>query len=244
MTTGSDIPSSPPSAGFRVAPLLLAALCMGLVVWTGKSAIEGELFRIQEVEIQGSPATDAEVARVYASIPAGTPLYDVEVDELRRRLRLLPWVSQVEIKRELPNRLIIQLLPEKARAVAVLDGKRVLVNRAGKAFSMDEVTDDLPVITGATNTADLRLGSEAVGAFATVRDPEELAMVSVGPLGVTIWDRSGVEFRLGRRRLRERIRNGQRVLKEARRRGVRLDRVLLDDELHPSRVVARLARRG
>ena len=83
-----------------------------------------------------------------------------------------------------------------------------------------------------------------MSAFAAVREPDELAMVQVGPLGVSVWDRAGVEHRLGKRRLRERLDRGRRVLKEASRRGVQIDRLLLDDEGHPNRVVARFGRPG
>ncbi|MBM66378.1 MAG: hypothetical protein CMH55_09110 [Myxococcales bacterium] len=241
---GSDIPSSPPASGFRVAPFLLAALCLALVGWTAQLAAEGDLFRIQELDVRGLPPDQAEIAKVYAGIPKGTPLYAVDVEALRRRLQYLPGITQIEIKRELPNRLIIELLPDEARAAALLNGRRVLLNRKGQAFSMDEKTQDLPIVIGGETAGDLRLAVSAVNAFAAVREPDELAMVRVGPLGVSLWDRTGVEHRLGKRRLRERLERGTRVLEEARRRGVKLDRLLLDDEGHPNRVVARLGRGG
>ncbi|HBU47620.1 MAG TPA: hypothetical protein DEB46_04850 [Myxococcales bacterium] len=241
---GSDIPSSPPSSGFRVAPFLLAALCCALIAWTASLAAEGDLFRIQKLDIRGLSPAEVEVAKVYAAVPVGTLLYQVDVDALRRRLQYLPGITQIEIKRELPNRLIIELLPDQARAAALVQGRRVLLNRQGVAFSMDEKTQDLPLIVGAESGADLRLAVHAVSAFAAVREPDELAMVQVGPLGVSVWDRAGVEHRLGKRRLRERLDRGRRVLKEASRRGVQIDRLLLDDEGHPNRVVARFGRPG
>jgi len=241
---GSDIPSSPPASGFRVAPFLLGGLCLALVGWTAQLASEGDLFRIQALDVRGLDAEHAAIAKVYAAVPKGTPLYEVDVEALRRRLQYLPGMTQVEIKRELPNRLIIEMLPEEPRSTALLQGRRVLLNRKGQAFSMDERTQDLPVIVGAQTQADLRLAAFAVNAFAAVREPDELAMIRVGPLGVSVWDRAGVEHRLGKKRLRERLERGSRVLDEARRRGVKLDRLLLDDEGHPNRVVARLSRRG
>ena len=241
---GSDIPSSPPAAGFRAAPFLLAALCLALLAWTAQLAAEGDLFRIEDVDVRGLSPDQVELVKVYADVPVGTPLYQVDVHALRRRLRYLPGISQIEIKRELPNRLIIEMLPEDARAAALLQGRRVLLNRQGIAFSIDETTADLPLIIGAESAGDLRLAVSAVNAFAAVREPDELAMVKVGPLGVSVWDRAGVEHRLGKRRLRERIKRGSRVLKEADSRGVKLDRLLLDDEGHPNRVVARLSRPG
>jgi hypothetical protein len=66
-----------------------------------------------------------------------------------------------------------------------------------------------------------------------------LSELRVHDLGVSVFDRKGVEYRLGRDRFESRLRKAEQVREGLEKRRVRFNRVILDDEQHPNRVVVR-----
>ena len=75
--------------------------------------------------------------------------------------------------------------------------------------------------------------------FNAVRSEEELSELRVHELGVSVYDRQGVEYRLGRDRFESRLRKAERVRHNLDKRRVRYNQMILDDERRPNRVVVR-----
>ncbi|MCX7193410.1 MAG: cell division protein FtsQ/DivIB [Proteobacteria bacterium] len=73
----------------------------------------------------------------------------VDIDSLRRSLEKLPWVRNVSIRREFPNRLVVQFEEHKALARW---NESLLVNQQGEVF-VAETTQDLPGFTGYEGTS-------------------------------------------------------------------------------------------
>jgi cell division protein FtsQ len=68
----------------------------------------------------------------------------VDIDKLRRSLEKLPWVRNVSIRREFPNRLAVQFEEHQAQAHW---NDVALVNRQGEVF-YGETTEELPRFIG------------------------------------------------------------------------------------------------
>jgi cell division protein FtsQ len=127
---------------------LLGAAAAGAGAWVvGWSSV----LAVQDVRITGiEDDMSAEVAEV-AEVPMGVPLVRVDAVEVADRVRELPEVGDVQIKRSWPHTLTIVVEPRVAEA-AVPDGNRWWsVDESGVLFGLsDEPAADVPVMTAPT----------------------------------------------------------------------------------------------
>jgi cell division septal protein FtsQ len=227
----------------RLATGLIGALAIGLLGWAIDGAMSSKVFAVDRVVVSGVEGVRARQVEAFAALPPGTSLWSVDAQRVARRVRLLPWVRSVRVHRRLPATVTLTVSGHTTVAQGYLSDRLVLLDREGKPTGLATRPADLPVIQGATTYDELSLAMQAARAFERVRDGKELAAVELHALGVSVFDRAGVEFRLGRSRFVERLRIAERVRAEGSRRLASFDRMLLDDDRHPNRVVVRRAGR-
>lgn len=76
--------------------------------------------------------------------------FTVDIDRLRKSLEQLPWVRNVGIRREFPDRLVVQL--EEHQALARWNGS-ALVNKQGEVFVASS-EQELPEFSGQDETSE------------------------------------------------------------------------------------------
>lgn len=177
-----------------LANLFLAVSLLAGAAWLWRKTQGDVRFAIRDIEVTGvvhapRAAIDG-VTRSYA----GANLFQLDLDQLRARLRAEPWVESVAVEKRLPGTLQIAITERKPAAlVAAKDGLRY-VDRNGVVFARlsPEVGDpDLPLI-GETAHADIRA---AVGFLEQLRRerPDLYSRVSqisaTRAGGFTVWDR-------------------------------------------------------
>jgi cell division protein FtsQ len=91
------------------------------------------LFPIQSVRLSSAPArvVASEVLQVVRSEVRGN-FFTVDIDRVRRSVERLPWVRNVSIRREFPNRLVMEV--EEHQALAHWNNG-ALVNQQGEVFA-------------------------------------------------------------------------------------------------------------
>lgn len=146
-------------------PFLLAVLLVGLPVAAALWVYTSPRFLLQEVQIAAtSHVSTAEVASALRPLQ-GRHLLGLSLADVEGRLGTNPWVKRAAIRKELPNRLVVEI--EERQPVALLrrDGELVYVDDQGFAIGPYEL--DGPV--------DLLLLSVAPGAKLEVARALELA---------------------------------------------------------------------
>jgi cell division protein FtsQ len=127
------------------ADALYAAAAVLLVALVWHAALRVPQAPVRAVTLAGDLAhVDARsVHGLLAGRIAGN-FFGVNLDEVRRLIAGLPWVRQVEVRREWPDRLVVRI--EEHRALARWPGAR-LVSERGEVF---EGTTDaaLPLLAG------------------------------------------------------------------------------------------------
>ena len=124
--------------------LIAAAVLAGLIV-AGLHVVRLPQFAVREVQVEGrldhvSPEQLAAVARQAAH---GT-FFTLDLEGARRQFEKLPWVRKVEVRRQWPARLVLDV--EEHVALARW-GDSALVNDRGEVF--EAATDEtLPVFVG------------------------------------------------------------------------------------------------
>lgn len=225
----------------RWTTVFLAMLCIGLLAWTFRDAVGGDLFRLHEIEVVGVSDELADLVRTYAAEPRGRYLWAIDERRVARRVALLPWARELRVTKQWPDSLRISLRSDKSVAQAIVDGHLVDVSSRGRMIATRRSASAAPLVQGAHNLADLKMAMAARRSFNRVRSPDELSELRVHALGVSLYDREGVEYRIGRERFEARLRKAERVRKGLKQRRVRVNRMILDDDMHPNRVVVRRA---
>lgn len=126
-------------------PALAAAIMTTLVgglVWVGYAS---PLLRLTNVTVKGTSRLSAAQVLAAARVRTGVPLVAIPVGAIRRRVAALPAVARVQVARDWPHELLIEVT-ERAPVAVVSSGGGVgseaeLVDASGVAFA---ATSDPP----------------------------------------------------------------------------------------------------
>ncbi len=145
----------------------LAVILLAVAGWIGYGT---SLLGVREITVSGSQIAGPDAVREAAAVAADTPLARVDTDEVADRVRALPSVAHVDVRRSWPHTLVIEVTERTAVAVvAGPDGFSVL-SADGVVFNR--------VATPPAGTALLRLASPGPGDPSTVAALRVLAALS------------------------------------------------------------------
>ena len=134
-------------ASFLLAGILLvtALLILGYTYTMGTT-----YFGIRETQVRGCKELTEKDVLVLAALKPTQNLLAVNADAIRDRVRSNPWVKDVYVGRELPERLVIEVRERTAIALLKKDDGFYLMDADGLAFKKLEAGDesDLPALTG------------------------------------------------------------------------------------------------
>lgn len=107
-------------------------------------------FHVRDVFVEGNQRLTYDDIKTLAGLSAGTHLLHADLASMQNRLEAHPWVSRVNIRKELPDRLIIQMTEHKPVAFLESSDGLMLVNDLGEPFTPLQAGEmyDLPIVTG------------------------------------------------------------------------------------------------
>jgi cell division protein FtsQ len=138
----------------------------------GRLVFENPRFAIAQMVVETDGVLQPQQVMRFAGVQKGQNIFSVNLREVQRNLELIPMIKQVEIRRELPQRLVIRLNERTAVARLQPSSRQLkdevfLIDREGvvmKPIRLDDGTvlqpqtpRVLPVLTGA-GLADVRVG--------------------------------------------------------------------------------------
>ena len=97
---------------------------------------------------------NSEQVRIAIASRSERSFFKVNLDEIRKDLKNIPWVQHVSVNKKWPNSLVITLIEHKA--VATWNGNKLL-NENGEVFEVDRIDDlnSIPQIQGNDNDSTL-----------------------------------------------------------------------------------------
>ena len=142
-------------------------------------------FRVRETVVKGCKELTEKDILSLAAVRSPTNLLTINRDAIARRIRGNPWVQEVFVGREFPDRLVIWVRERKAVALIQKGNGLYLVDGGGAPFKRLETGEesDLPVLTGCIRKGiideelvkkSLTLLSDIKG----IKDGPEIGMVS------------------------------------------------------------------
>jgi cell division protein FtsQ len=155
----------------RLARVVGSAVVLGLVILAAvplvvRAAHTHPYFAVREIAVRHRGQLDESALRQLTGVVVGMNIWDVDTDDATTRLYTDGWVRSASVRRELPNRIVVQVREHRPVAVlAVGDESPGLYYLAmnGRIFAPVAAGDgrDLPLITGLVR-ADLA-GTDAFG---------------------------------------------------------------------------------
>ncbi len=113
---------------------------------------ENDQFVITELDCASDPGGRLKTSHIteYAGLKKGMNLFGVDLDAVRENLESVPLVSSVEVRRQLPDTLVVRVT--ERMALARLGSRRsklpLAVDREGYVLGPSSVSPSLPAITG------------------------------------------------------------------------------------------------
>ncbi len=105
---------------------------------------------VKDVIIEGQKNTNSEKISRAIKIKSGTPIFEVSLWELKKRLESIEWIKSVSISRELPNNIHIFIEERKPIALGQKDKQLYLIDDEGAIIYEKNLKNylHLPIIIG------------------------------------------------------------------------------------------------
>lgn len=260
---GSERPAGRRSAAvllnvmLRVLGVLATAALLGAVVYGSRwFLLHSRHFALHHVRVSPTRHVAESILLRRAAVPIGHNLFSLDLDQVLKNLRAEPWLAKVDVRRELPAVLAIDVTEHEPAAVLALDAL-YLVDAEGVVFKRAAAGEysGLPIVTGVGRTAYLmepawarkqvRAALQAVGRYRMNPDRPALGEAHIDRFaGVTLYTDQGVALRVGRgtdAELDTRLVRFDVVWQALRKSGEKPAVLFLDNRAHPDHVTVRLA---
>jgi cell division protein FtsQ len=107
--------------------------------------------RVGNVVIEGRQKTPEPLLRAALGVHRGEPMLSFSVTDARARIETINWVRSATVERRLPDTIVVRLEERRPFAVWQLQGKFVLIDRAGDTVTESDVSafaSQLPLVVG------------------------------------------------------------------------------------------------
>lgn len=194
---------------FHVCCLMAAIFIIAAtMITTYNFIISSPYFLIRETLVRGcKELTEKEILSLAAINPTQTIL-SVNRQTIAKKIKANPWVNEVSIGMELPDRLVIEVRERTAIAMVKCDKGFYLLDRSGQMFKKFEKTDEgnLPVLTGfcAGEKTNREFLEKAIGLMAHLSSPggflniKNVSEINCDEgIGLSLYTDGGLCLRLG-----------------------------------------------
>ncbi|MGZ3579974.1 MAG: cell division protein FtsQ/DivIB [Syntrophales bacterium] len=225
--------------------LLRTVLLLGIISIVGACMIVGynftvssPYFEIKDIVVRGCKELTEKEILSSAAIKPSQNLLAINLGTIARRIESNPWVKEVSIGREFPNRLIIDLQERTAVALVKRDNGFNLLDPDGVAFKKLEKNDevDIPVLNVYysedndsalfTKSLELLRYLSTSKEFPTIRNIAEIHGNEV--FGLSLFTDSGLCIRLGFDSYENKLKRLNTVMADLERRNMKLGFLLID----------------
>ena len=194
---------------------------------------------VRETVVRGcKELTEKEILRL-AAVRAAPNILTLNLEAIARRIRVNPWVRDVSIGREFPDRLVIVVRERKALALLQGDGGMFLLDTDGASFKRLEPGDDagLPVLTGCvregkTDEALVRKSLALLDYLARAKDTPPIGAVSEvhgnETFGLSLFTDTGLCLQLGFDDYENKLKRLTPVMEDLDRKNLKMGFLLID----------------
>jgi cell division protein FtsQ len=234
---------------------LIVSTSVGVAWLARRYVTTSARFAVATVQVAGNERRSVDAIFAESTIALGSNVFSVDLDAARAAILADPWISDAVLSRRLPRTIFVQVTERRAAALVAL-GETLLATADGEPFKKLEPGDpvDLPLITGLTPEIVVDDREEAMrtirrgidlaaeyeqGSLAR-RAPLEEVHLDPGGTCTLVVGRPAMEIVLGGPPFRRKLDEAARVVSELDKRRAQAAAIMLDNDVRPERVVARL----
>ena len=114
------------------------------------AALSTPIFKLEDVSFQGIKRVSQAELLHKGGLENGVNLLALNLNEVKKNMESLPWVKNVALHRELPNKLKVVVTEEKPVLLALVNQNLFFMNSEGVLFKKVENKESefLPILTG------------------------------------------------------------------------------------------------
>lgn len=149
--------------GVKVTKILIFYLIIGFLGWNFFNFIFNSKFcNIEEVIIKGNSYLSENEIFAKSQIKLGKNIFKLDLNKVINSLKEEPWIRELEVKRVIPNKIIISLEERKAAAIVYIGEEYFSSSKEGIVLSKIDKTKrefNLPLILGLKIT-EIKIGKK------------------------------------------------------------------------------------
>lgn len=161
-------------------PLVTAMFLVGLPVAAGHWLLTSPRFVLSEVELKGAVRVPGEWVFQELAPLRGRHLLSLSLPEIERRLAEHPWIGGADMRKRLPDRLVVEIFERRPAALLRRDGELYYVDAGGEVIEAYDPGGavDMVLLSGLTGSpGDIGPALAAAGRLGEL-DPELAAGLS------------------------------------------------------------------
>ena len=216
----------------------IAVLCL-LFIYVYSYLLSTPYFAVKEASVRGLKELTEKDILTLAAIPAHQNLLAVNTDLVVKRVSANPWVKNIYVGRELPNRLVLEVRERNPVAMIKQASDFYLMDNEGFVFKKlgknDEV--DLPILTGINgeekgksklllSTLDLLKTMSASGRYNYLGAISEVNVDDI--FGLSILTDTGLYLKLGMDNYENKLKQLNVIMADLEKRGLRKGYICAD----------------
>jgi cell division protein FtsQ len=126
-----------------------AALAVAAVLLCVQMLRESDYFTVRNVRVVAQERVGEQEIAGASDVRIGTPIFDLDLNLIGRKIEENPWIARAEVVRSLPDEVVITVTEHQPRAIIQLD-YLYYVDAASTVFKLLDSGDrlDYPIITG------------------------------------------------------------------------------------------------
>ena len=219
--------------------LIAAAVLSVLFIYAYSALLSASYLEVKEVSVRGvKELTEKDILAMAKILPRANIL-SVSTDAVARRISANPWVKNVYVGRELPNRLVLDVRERTPIALVKQAGNFYLMDGEGFVFKKLSQGDDvdLAIITGVNIQAKAQsaLLAEALKLLETLSASDQHALLGTVSemhidevFGLSVLTDKGLHLKLGRENFAGKLHQLQIVLADLEKRGMKNGHLFVD----------------
>ncbi len=132
-----------------VVGIMVACIAFIWGLERGTRLLLASQLELDKIEVQGCLRTDPQQIITAAAVSPATPMLDLRLKEISRRVEALPWVRTCVVRRVLPDKLSLEVVERNPIALIRLD-TLYYVDEDGTPFKQPAPGEalDYPIVTG------------------------------------------------------------------------------------------------
>jgi cell division protein FtsQ len=173
----------------RIGATIVGIALVSLIIWL---VWFSQVFAVQRVNVLGVDGEAAETLARVADVRLGTPLALLDADDVAARVRELPWVGELEVRRGWPDAVVLAVT--ERTGIARQDAQ--LVDAQGVVFTpIGPIPKGLPMVKG--DGAALEMAMQVYTTLPDSLQDKVVRLTAKTRDDITLTLRSGVIVRWG-----------------------------------------------